>query len=75
MERPAAVDARTPGQKCAVVIIAEGFDETATVCTLSLLREAGLSVKSVGLTSGLVGGSHGVWIMPDLTLGDLDCSE
>lgn len=39
---------------------------------LSLLRQAGLCVKSVSLTSGLVGGAHGVWLMPDLTLADLD---
>jgi hypothetical protein len=28
----------------------------------------------VGLTSGLIGSVHGVWIMPDLTLTDLDHS-
>lgn len=39
---------------------------------ISLLREAGLCVKSVGLTSGLVSSAHGVWLMPDLTLADLD---
>ena len=59
-------------QSCALVIVAEGFDESETIPILSLLRQAGLCVKSVGLTSGLVGSAHGVWIMPDLTLAELE---
>ncbi len=39
---------------------------------INLLRQAGLCVKSVGLTSGLIDGAHGMWQMPDLTLTDLD---
>jgi hypothetical protein len=59
-------------QKCALVIVADGFEETDTVVLISQLRQAGLCVKSVGLTSGLVGSAHGVWIMPDWTLADLE---
>jgi putative intracellular protease/amidase len=54
------------------MIIADGFKETETIILLSALRQAGLWVKSVGLTSGLIGGAHGVWLMPDLTLADID---
>jgi len=57
---------------CALVVIAEGFEETDAIVLLSLLRQAGLCVKSVGLTSGLICSAHGVWVMPDLTLSDLD---
>jgi hypothetical protein len=42
------------------------------IVMLSLLRQAGLCVKSVGLTSGLIGSAHGIWLMPDLTLADLE---
>ncbi len=42
------------------------------IITLSLLRQAGLCVKSVGLTSGLIGSACGVRLMPDLALADLD---
>jgi hypothetical protein len=59
-------------QTCVLVIVADGFEETQTVMTLSLLRQAGLCVKSVGLTSGLIGGAHGVRLMPDLTFTELD---
>lgn len=70
--RLATVCAKDTTQRCAFVVIADGFEEVETVVALSLLRQAGLCAKSVGLTSGLVGGAHGVWLMPDLTLADLD---
>ncbi len=64
--------AKGVNQRCVLVIIADGFDEAETIVFLSLLRQAGLCVKSVGLTSGLVSSVHGVWLKPDLTLADLD---
>ena len=42
------------------------------IAFISLLRQAGLYVKSVGLTSGLIDSAHGVRIMPDLTFTDLN---
>lgn len=59
-------------KRYALVVIADGFEETAATVFISLLRQAGLYVKSVGLTKGLIGGAHGMWLMPDLTLTDLD---
>jgi putative intracellular protease/amidase len=59
-------------QKCVLIIIATGFEETEIVAIISAFRQAGLCVKGVGLTSGLVSGAHGVWMMPDLPLADLD---
>jgi putative intracellular protease/amidase len=59
-------------KKCVLVLIADGFKEREAIVLLSLLRQAGLCVKSVGLTSGLVSSAHGVWLMPDLTLTDLN---
>lgn len=57
--------------RCALVIIADGFNELETIAILSALREAGVYTKSVGLTSGLIHGAHGIWVMPDCTLTDL----
>jgi hypothetical protein len=57
---------------CALLIIADGFEEIETGVFVILLRQAGVCVKVVGLTSGLIGGAHGLWLKPDLTLGDLD---
>lgn len=64
-----AQDAR---HRCALVLVADGFEETEVVVVISSLRQAGLCVKSVGLTSGPVSSIHGVQLMPDLTLADLD---
>lgn len=63
---------KASNHRCILIIIADGFDELETIIWLSKLRQAGLSVKSVGLTNGLVGGIHGIWLMPDLTFADLD---
>jgi hypothetical protein len=59
-------------KKCALVLVVDGFEEREAIVFLSLLRQAGLCAKSVGLTSGLVSSAHGVLLMPDLTLSDLD---
>ncbi len=66
------MSAKTVAQNCVLVVMTNGFDETETIAMISVLRQAGLCVKSVGLASGLVGSAHGLWIMPDLTLSDLD---
>lgn len=58
--------------RCTLIVITDGFDETETITYLSLLRRAGLCVKSVGLTSGLVASAHGVKLVPDLALADID---
>jgi putative intracellular protease/amidase len=52
--------------------MADGFDETGAVAILTTLRQAGLCVKSVGLTRGPVNGVHGVSLVADLTLADLE---
>ena len=58
-------------ENCAVVILAEGFDEVEAVGILTALRAAGICVKSLGLTSGLIAGRYGVPLMPDYALVDL----
>jgi hypothetical protein len=63
---------RDSRQSCALIIIADGFEEPEVIGWLSALRQAGLCIKSVGLTGGLIGGAHGIWLMPDLALADLE---
>lgn len=55
---------------CALIAVADGFDELDVVGVVSTLREAGLLTKVVGVTSGLVQGRHGVPMLPDTTLVD-----
>ncbi len=62
---------KNASKRCVVMIIADGFNEVEAVGILSALREAGIYAKSIGLTSGLITGIHGIPIMPDHTLVDL----
>jgi hypothetical protein len=59
-------------QRCILVVVATGFEEAETVALISILRQSGLCIKSVGMTSGLVSGAYGLCLMPDLTLTDID---
>uniref|UniRef100_A0A832M583 DJ-1/PfpI domain-containing protein n=1 Tax=Oscillatoriales cyanobacterium SpSt-402 TaxID=2282168 RepID=A0A832M583_9CYAN len=63
---------KTSNQRCILIIIADGFEEIETIVWLSAMRQVGLWVKSVNVTSGLVSGAHGIWLMPDLAFADLD---
>jgi putative intracellular protease/amidase len=55
----------------AIVMIADGFNEIEAIGILQTLRDAGICSKSVGLTSGLIKGAHGILVRPDLVLADL----
>jgi 4-methyl-5(b-hydroxyethyl)-thiazole monophosphate biosynthesis len=50
------------------VLWANNFEEVAATVFVSELREAGLRVKIVGLTGPNSRGTHGLGLVPDLTL-------
>lgn len=50
------------------VLWGERFEEVAATIFVATLREAGLRVKVVGLTPPRISGSHGLMLVPDLTL-------
>ncbi|MCB0213075.1 MAG: hypothetical protein KDJ52_27275 [Anaerolineae bacterium] len=50
------------------VLWSEGFDEKIASIFVTILRDAGLLVKVVGLTMHNTGGAHGLVLVPDLTL-------
>lgn len=50
------------------VLWGEWFEEAAAAIFVTQLREAGLRVKVVGLTPHRISGSHGLVLVPDLTL-------
>lgn len=66
------MSAKAVSHGCALLLLVDGYNEVEAVTILTQLRQAGVCIKSVGLTNGLAGGAHGVWLMPDLTLADLD---
>ena len=54
------------------VLLAEGFEEVEALTPLDLLRRAGVEAKLVGVTGGLVRGSHGIGIQTDLPMDEAD---
>ncbi|HRQ36811.1 MAG TPA: DJ-1/PfpI family protein [Chloroflexota bacterium] len=51
-----------------IILIAPHFDEGSVVGCLSELRQQGISVSLMGVTSGLIGSEHGVTLRPDSSL-------
>lgn len=54
-----------------VILLAPGFEETAVVYCLDHMREAGLPVSLVGLSTGILKGLHGLAVRPDYSLDQL----
>lgn len=57
------------------VPLAPGFEELEAVAVVDVLRRAGLKTAFASLEAGPVVGSHGVAVVPDVTLDALDASK
>jgi hypothetical protein len=51
-----------------ILLLADGFEEAATITILTTLRQAGLAVNLVSLRSKRVNGAHGLTIIPNTSL-------
>lgn len=49
------------------MFFAEGFEEVEAIATLDVIRRAGIEIKSVGVGSEEITGSHGITVKCDLT--------
>ncbi len=54
------------------MLLGTGFEETEAVAPLDLLRRAGIQILTVGINGKTVYGSHGIGIVADLTLDEMD---
>ena len=57
------------------LLLGTGFEETEAVAPLDLLRRAGISVLTVGVTGKTVYGGHGIGIEADITLPEVDLTD
>ena len=65
------VTSKVPQSNSILILLAPGFEETPVVYCLDHMREAGLPVSLVGLSTGLIKGLHGLTVRPDASLDHL----
>lgn len=57
------------------MFLGTGFEETEAIAPLDLLRRAGIAVKTVGLNGPVIIGSHGIGVVADMEIAELDVSD
>lgn len=57
------------------ILLADGFEESEALVPADLLRRAGISVALTALRPGPVTGSHGIGVVSDRTLEELDLTD
>lgn len=55
----------------ALVLMAEGFEEIELTSIVDILRRGGVTVTIAGLKDGLITGSRGIKMQPDVTLDSI----
>ena len=58
-----------------LVLLADGFEEIEALTPVDMLRRAGLEVRTVGVTSRIAVGAHGISVVCDLTPDEVKLSE
>ena len=58
-----------------MVPLAEGFEEIEAMTIVDVLRRAGLQVDTVGVVGSMISGAHGVKVIVDKRLDEIDPEE
>lgn len=63
-------------KKPSYIFLADGFEEIEALSTVDILRRAGIEISTVSITDSLtVRGAHGVSVVADTKLTDIDASS
>ena len=54
------------------VLLGTGFEETEAIAPIDLMRRAGLEVVTVGIQGKTIVGGHGIPVVADITLEEMD---
>ena len=57
------------------MLLGTGFEETAAIAPLDLLRRADLEVQTVGLNGKVIYGSHGIGVEADIEIHEMDLAQ
>ena len=57
------------------VLLGTGFEEVEAIAPVDLMRRAGISVLTVGITGKTVYGGHNIGIEADITLDQLNLTD
>ncbi len=57
------------------MFLADGFEEVEALCPLDIMRRAGLSVKTVGVSKKEITGAHGITVVADITDADFSVDD
>ncbi len=57
------------------VLLADGFEEIEAIEPIDIMRRAGLSVKTVGVSDKLVTGSHNITVTADILIDEVDTAD
>ena len=54
------------------VLLGTGFEETEAITPIDLLRRAGIQVLTVGINGKTIVGGHGIGVVADITVDEMD---
>lgn len=57
------------------VLLGKGFEETEAIAPIDLLRRANIPVLTVGINGQVIEGSHGIPVVADITIEQMDLTQ
>ena len=57
------------------VLLGTGFEETEAIAPIDLMRRAGIDVVTVGIQDKTIVGGHGIPVVADITLEEMDLTQ